>query len=120
MITILPESDGDLLALRTNGKLTHADYRDVLITQLEAIVAEHGKARILCNMGIKFDDWELQAMWDDARFGLEHRNDLLKFAVIGGPDWVDWGARIAGLLMDTEVETFGPEEQQAALEWVKS
>ncbi len=59
-------------------------------------------------------------MWDDARFDLEHRNDLLEFAVIGGPDWVDWGARIAGLLMDTEVETFGPEEQQAALEWVKS
>ena len=51
-------------------------------------------------------------MWDDTRFGLEHRNDLLKFAVIGGPDWVDWGARIAGLLMDTEVETFGPEEQR--------
>ena len=44
MITILSESDGDLLALRTNEKLTHADYRDVLITQLEAIVAEHGKA----------------------------------------------------------------------------
>ena len=71
-------------------------------------------------MGIKFDGWELWAMWDDARFDLEHRNDLLKFAVIGGPDWVDWGAQIAGLLMDTEVETFGPEEQQAALEWVKS
>ena len=37
-----------------------------------------------------------------------------------GPDWVDWGVRIAGLLMDTEVQTFGPEEKQAALEWVKS
>ncbi len=44
MITILPESDGDLLTLRTNRKLTHADYRDVLIAQLEAIVTEHGKA----------------------------------------------------------------------------
>tara|TARA_E500000331_G_scaffold179898_1_gene173245 strand:+ start:531 stop:701 length:171 start_codon:yes stop_codon:yes gene_type:complete len=55
MITILPESDGDLLALPTNGKLTHANYRDVLITRLEAIVAERGKARILSNMGIKFD-----------------------------------------------------------------
>ena len=53
MITILPESDGDLLALPTNGKLTHADYRDVLITQLEAIVAERGKALLQMQI-IKF------------------------------------------------------------------
>ena len=113
MITILPESDGDLLALRTNGKLTHADYRDVLITQLEAIVAERGKARILCNMGIKSDGWKLQAMWDDTRFGLEHR--CYRRTRLDRLDCLDHG-----LLMDTEVETFGSEEQQAALEWVKS
>jgi hypothetical protein len=60
-----------------------------LIPRLEAIVAKHGKARILCEIGIKFDDWELQAMRNDARFGLKHRNDLLKFVVFNRPDWVD-------------------------------
>lgn len=120
MITILPETKGDLLALKTESKLTHSDYIDVLLPRLRQITQEHGKARILCDMGEEFEGWELQAMWDDARFGLDHRHDVSKFAVIGGPDWIDWGVRIASLLTDTEVATFTPEEKQSALEWVKT
>ena len=59
-------------------------------------------------MDESFEGWELMAMWDDAKFGLQHRNDLGKVAVVGGPTWVKWGAKVGKLLVGCEVRT-GPE-----------
>ena len=47
MIEILPESDGNLLAVMAHGEITHEDYIQVLIPRLEKIIDQHGKARLL-------------------------------------------------------------------------
>ena len=41
MIKVLPESKGNILVLRTTGKLTDQDYKDVLIPRLDSIIREH-------------------------------------------------------------------------------
>ena len=76
MIKVLPESKENILVLRAVAKLTDQDYKDVLIPRLESIIREHGKARLLLDMGNDFHGWEAAALWDDARFGLAHRNDF--------------------------------------------
>ena len=120
MLRILPETGGDLLAIRANGTLTHEDYEKTLIPRLEAIVSAYGKARLLCDMGSGFAGWEPEAMWDDARFGFQHRNDITRLAVVGGPDWLRWASRLMRHLTDAEVETFPQDEQQQALDWVRA
>ena len=45
MIEVLPESRGNILGIRASGKLTDADYKDVLIPYLEKIIGEQGMAR---------------------------------------------------------------------------
>ncbi len=120
MIDILPESQGKILGIRTSGKLTDHDYQATLIPCLEAIIREEGKARVLFQMDERFQGWEMDAMWDDAKFGVAHRHDFEKFAVVGGPRWVEWGAKLGALFMQTELRTFPGDQLQAAWEWIKS
>jgi len=119
MIEVLPESKGNILVLRTLGKLTDADYKDVLIPSLDSIIREHGKARLLLDMG-DFHGWEAAALWDDAHFGLTHRNDFEKMGVIGGPRWIEWGVKLAAMVVSGEIRSFSPGEREEALNWIKA
>lgn len=120
MLEILPESQGKILGIKANNKLTDHDYKEILIPRLEAIIRDEGKARVLCVMGEDFHGWEMEAMWDDAQFGMAHRQDFEKFAVVGGPRWVEWGAKLGALLMHTELHTYPSDHIQEAWVWIKA
>lgn len=120
MIKVLPESTGNILVLRAVGKLTDQDYKDVLIPRLDSIIREHGKARLLLDLGDDFQGWEAAALWDDTRFGLTHKNDFEKMGVIGGPKWLDWGLQLATMVISGEIRSFSPGEREEALTWIKA
>ena len=120
MIEILSESQGNILGIKAIDKLTDQDYKEVLIPRLEAVIKGHGKASVLFCMDEDFRCWELGALWDDAKFGLKHRNDFEKMAVVGGPDWLSWGAKICAHLVRCEWKTFSAEQLAEAWKWIKA
>ena len=65
-----------------------------------------------------FDGWEIEAMWDDAKYGINHRKDFEKIAVVGGPAWVRWTTKMSSYLMDGQVETFAAGNLQKAFNWI--
>ncbi len=117
-IKVLPESKDNILILSVSGKLTDKDYKEVLIPHLESIIRKYGKARLLLDMGDKFYGWEAKALWDDAYFGLRHRNDFEKMGVIGAPKWFEWGLKIASLMIGGELKSFRPNERKLAFLWI--
>jgi hypothetical protein len=120
MIRVLPESGGNTLVLKAVSKLTDQDYKEVLIPRMEEIIREHGRARLLLDMDDEFHGWEGAALWDDARFGLAHRKDFDKMGVIGGPRWVQWGLKLAAMVMSGEVRGFSVKRREEALTWIKA
>jgi hypothetical protein len=120
MIAISPESNGKILIISATGKLTDKDYKEVLIPRLEKIIQEHGKARLLLDMGDKFHGWEAAAAWDDARFGLAHMDDFEKMGVIGGPKWVEWCLKIGAVVINGEIKNFPADKRDQAMSWIKS
>ena len=120
MIKVLSESNRNILILKTVGKLTDQDYKDVLIPRLEAIIREHGKARLLLDMGDDFQGLEAAALWDDARFGVTHRKDFEKMGVIGAPRWVEWGVKLADMVVGGETRSFSPGQREEALSWINA
>ena len=120
MIEVLPESNDNILVLRATAKLTHQDYTEVLIPRLESIIREHGKARLLLDMGDEFLGWEPEALWDDAHFGITHRNDFEKMGVIGGPKWVEWGLKLAEVAMSGEIKNFSASQRDEAFRWIQA
>ena len=118
MITIMEESNGAMLAVTATGTVTGEDYTEVWIPALQKTITEHGKSNALLYMDENFKGWDLKAMWEDTKFGIAHRNDFEKLAVVGGPSWVEWGTKVARLLVSGEVKTYPADKLQEALKWV--
>jgi hypothetical protein len=119
MIEIV-EQEGNIICLQAKGILTHNDYQQVLIPRLEQVIKKHGKARMLLAMGEDFHGWEPSAMWDDAKFGMQHRMDFEKCAVVGGPKWVEWATKVGALIIPCEIKTFPSSQLTDAHNWIKA
>jgi hypothetical protein len=120
MIEVMHESQGNRLVVRATGKLTDADYKEVLVPTFEALLKQFGKIRMVVHLTKDFSGWEPHAAWDDAVFGFKHRNDFEKMAVVGGANWIEWGTKLARHLMTGEVRTFSDDQLKQALDWVQS
>ncbi|MFC1833137.1 STAS/SEC14 domain-containing protein [Thermodesulfobacteriota bacterium] len=120
MIEVLAESAGNIFGIRASGKVTADDYEQVLIPRLKEVIEAHGKARVLYYMADDMEGFELGAMWDDAKFGLGHRDEFEKIAVVGGPQWVQWGAQVGAHFMKGVLRVFPGDQLQEAWEWVRA
>jgi hypothetical protein len=119
MIEFMPESAGNIVGIRASGRLIEADYKNTLIPRLVSLFKQHGQLRVLFFMDESFDGWDMKAAWDDASLGLQHRTDFEKIAVVGGPAWVEWCIKLAGVLMKGQIQTFQRDQLVAAWEWVR-
>ncbi len=119
MIEIIKQDD-KILQFEATNTLTHVDYERVLMPELEKVIKKYGKARILFAMGEEFHGWEPSAMWDDAKFGIRHRTDFEKCAVVGGPKWVQWATKLGSLLITAECKSFSANELQQAQSWIEA
>jgi hypothetical protein len=120
MIEVLPKSQGKTLGVRFTGKATDEDYEKVFMPALENLIKEHGKIRCVYFMDEGFQGWELGAMWDDAKFGIKHKSDFEKVAVVGGPKWAEWCTKIASHFVSGETKTYPADQLDDAWSWVES
>ncbi|MCB2193565.1 MAG: STAS/SEC14 domain-containing protein [Deltaproteobacteria bacterium] len=118
MLELMPQSTEAAVAVQARGKLTDTDYQQVLIPRLREMIAKQGKARIMMVMGPEFRGWEARGAWDDASFGLKHRKDFAKLAMVGAPKWVKWSMDVGKHFLSGEVKNFSPKQEQEAWEWV--
>ena len=121
MIESLPESYGNILGLKASGKLTDGDYKDILVPSIEAVAKEYGKVRFLFYLDENFKGWEPRALWDDFEVGLgKLRGDFEKFALVGGPRWVQWAMKLDSYLMPHgQAKTFSIDQLWEAWAWIK-
>ncbi|MEO8204985.1 MAG: STAS/SEC14 domain-containing protein [Chthoniobacterales bacterium] len=119
MITILQESEGKVLIIEASDKLTAKDYEDIFIPKIDQLIQQFGKIRVLFYLNDSFDGWEFGAMWDDAKFGLKHKNDFERVAIVGGPRWVAWIAKLSSHFMHGELRNFDNLSLKEAISWIK-
>lgn len=120
MLELLPQSTDQAIALLAKGKLTDTDYQQVMIPRLRELIAKQGKARVMLVLAHDFRGWEAKAAWDDAKFGMKHRKDFAKLAMVGAPKWVRWATDVGAHFMSGEVQTFGAAQEPEAWDWVSS
>ena len=120
MFEFLPESAGNVVGIRVSGRLTDSDYKQVLIPKLQSLFSRHGRLKVLFHMAPSFEGWDLSAAWDDVSYGLRHRTDFEKLAVVGGPNWVELSIKLSGFLMKGEIKLFPAGELDDAWSWVRN
>jgi hypothetical protein len=61
MIEFLDEGPGDIVGIRAAGKLSDADYRDVLAPRVQLLLKQFRKLKALFVMDETFEGWSLRA-----------------------------------------------------------
>ncbi len=118
MIEVLPQSHDATVGIRASGVLKHIDYEQTLIPLLDKTIAKHRRVRLIIEIADNFAGWELPAVWDDANFGLTHRADFAKIALVGGPKWVVWATRLFAPFIGGELSIFPSGNTRQAWSWI--
>jgi hypothetical protein len=114
LIEGLPQN---VLAIEATGKVTHEDYRSTFIPKAEAMMAD-GPIRMLYVIGKDFTGFELEALWDDGKFGLKHWHDFSHIAVVADQAWLRATVSMFTPFFRGEVRMFRRSELSAAKAWI--
>jgi hypothetical protein len=114
LIEGLPQN---VLAIEASGKVTHEDYRNTFIPKAEAMMAK-GPIKMLYVIGNEFASFELEALWDDGRFGLKHWHDFSHIAVVADQAWLRAAVSMFTPFFRGEVRIFQVTELAAAKAWI--
>ncbi|CAA6807689.1 MAG: Unknown protein [uncultured Thiotrichaceae bacterium] len=118
MLQFLPVSDGNTIAIRASGKLTHEDYQ-VFLPQLETHMRTFEQVSILLELD-NFSGWELDAAKDDFNFGMSHWAGFERIAIVGDKAWEYWMTLMAKpFISQGEVQYFNRENLQDAWDWLR-
>jgi hypothetical protein len=107
----------DMLAIEATGKVTHEDYRDTLIPKAEAMMAQ-GEIKMLYVIGPDCTGFELEALWDDSRFGIKHWHDFSHIAVVTDHRWMRAMVSMFKPLFHGEIHLFRLSDLPAAKDWI--
>ena len=117
MFQWMPESAGELVALKVVGRLTDADYFDTL-PKLIAIAEREGHLRLVADLS-DFEGVEWHLAYEQGAFGKSHWGKFKRIALVGTQHWAVLAARIAADLAP-DVRIFEAAKYEAALDWAKS
>jgi len=116
-IDIVPNDTVLDVTLKATGKLTHADYTVMVPMIAQALqTIPNVKINMLLD-ATEFEGWELEAAWDDFKFGMEYKDTFLKIAIVGTEKWQEYMAKMGNWFMDGEVKFFYDLEE--AKKWLK-
>jgi hypothetical protein len=114
LIVGLPQN---VLAIEASGQVTHEDYCDTLIPKAKAMIAK-GPVKMLYVIGSEFTGFELEALWDDSKFGLTHWHDFSQIAVVADQSWLRAAVSMFTPFFRGEVRIFHVSELAAAKAWI--
>lgn len=107
----------DVLAIAAVGKVTHEDYRDMLVPKAVSMMAQ-GPIKLFYVIGKEFTGFELEALWDDAVLGVKHRHDFSRIAVVTNHAWLRAAVSMFKPFFHGEVRLFALSEMPAAKAWI--
>lgn len=120
MIEKLPQSSGNVLGFRLGGKLSEADYHDLLVPEMEKVMNEFPKIRVVWVME-GFEGWTVGGAWEDFLLGLKF-SAVEKMATVIDESWDEWMTllfKAFTTLTRTEIRFFKKERLDEAWEWIR-
>ena len=107
---------GKILVVHVSGKLAKADYEH-FIPEVERLVSQHGKLRILFVMN-DFHGWDLGALWEDIKFDIKHFADIERLAMVGEKKWQHGMAKFCSPFTKAIIRYFDHTDAAEARKWL--
>ncbi len=107
-----------VLGVEARGRITDADYREVLIPEAERKLARHKALRLFYVAGKDFYGYDAHAMWDDTAFALKHWTSFSGIALVTDVPWLRAMAHAFAPLFPGVVKVFDLADRRAAEKWI--
>lgn len=117
MLRIIEGLPASVIGVEASGRVTHEDYRDVLIPKVEALMA-HGPVDMLYAFREDLTGFDLEALWDDAAFGLKHWRHFHRVALVADQNWLRAAFSMFAPLFPAETRLFRCSEMDDARNWI--
>lgn len=118
MIRLMRDLPDNVFGVLATGKITMADYENILIPALEDKLKTNSKIRMLYYIESDFIGFELSAMWDDAKLGIKHLSEWDRIALVSDLDMLNSFMKFFGHLMKSEVRIYKDADLDKAKEWI--
>lgn len=119
MIDVSATDDAGFLEVHVSGEVTDADYKIVLEPAIERAIEKNGAALRVLVIFEEDVSYSLKAMLDDAELGLLHWSGFDRIAVVASQPWILNSIRWFGWMMPCPVQTFAPDQAEAARRWLR-
>lgn len=117
MIEVLPESTGNLIAVRMSGTVTEGD-QDRQFAKAEAVLHAERVEYLLFDWS-DLEGWGKGARSTGTWFGMHHWALVARIAIIAEEKWADEVLRITDIFRAATVRRFPPSQRQEALDWLR-
>jgi len=118
MIEILEDLPSGVLGVRAHGKVTSADYQEVLLPAVEGALANEERLSLYYEIAEDFEGFELGAMWEDTKLGLRHLLEWKKVAVVSDLSWLRLTMKGFGWLVPCPFRSYSRERMAEARDWI--
>jgi len=106
------------LFIKPIGKLTHADYEQIVpFIESSLSAVKKPKLKVLVDMS-DFEGWESRAAWDDFKFVLRHGSEFDKIALYRSSTIDTFVAKVSAWFLNGEVKSF--DDYDKAYEWLNN
>ena len=105
------------LKITVPEKLKADDFRQ-LAPQIDSLISQHGKIRLLIDAS-NFGGWEnISAFERHIGFVKGHHQKIERIAVIAAHDWQQWVIGTVRIFVHPEVRAYDVRNQSEALQWI--
>jgi hypothetical protein len=118
MMRLLSGLPDGVVGIDATGEIDDDDYEDVLRPAVEECLTRHDKLRLLYVLGSEFEEFEGDAMWEDAKFGASFFTSFERIAVVTDVTWIRRSMKLLGWMIPGEVRHFPVADQAAATAWI--
>ena len=95
----------NILGFTARGEVTGTDYESLLIPVVEKMLADRKSIRFLYHLGDEFAGFNAEAIWNDAKVGLQHITSWEKVAVVTDVGWIRTSMKMFGFDMSRSIAT---------------
>jgi hypothetical protein len=122
VVTVIPENGSGTLGFVISGRLTRAEYQEVLLPPVRDTIARGDQLRMLAVIE-DFRGLEPGALLEDlkaaAKLGSGSRAPSSRFAVVTDTEWVGRAIALFGWLVPGEIRVFTTAQRADAEAWLE-
>jgi hypothetical protein len=100
------------------GEVDDDDFEKTVEPVLRRIIAEGRKVRLLYLLGVRFREYEGDALKEEMKFAIHHPSAYERVAVVSDEEWLRPALRLLSVLVPGQLRGFRVAELATAKSWV--